>query len=649
MENVTSKNSVRWHHFDGISAFRCGQMERTGKKMSFVSSDQKATATVTSRLRKGGRHTDAKIILADGTSFPIHKILLALGSSFFEKLFCYHPDDKEYKLGMVSSETMSHILDWIYGHKMALTDKNVPEILKTAFYLDCFEVVGQCSQYLMDRLDPCNVLGFWQFAVIYQIKELEDKFMGYLTYHFPMVVKEEEEFLKLSLENLILILKRDDLNMDEESVFHALMRWVEHCALGLSDTHLASLIKCMRLGCLSEISIEEDIINHPLVQAACIRDPEVRQLIHMVETSEPHTLDPEYTMPRAIQDIILSIGGWASGEPCNVIESYDYRANKWIISHLEDPMGPRGYLGAAVIDSKLYLVGGTNGQQYLNWCGVLDLATGEGKRLGPMKSARCYMCLETYGGKLYAVGGFDGQIRLNTMEEYTPQNNRWERQARMKQIRSDAGSTVVGDKLCILGGFDGRTQLRSGEAFNFKTNKWSPLTKMTFKRSGLSCATMNNQLYVLGGYDGHHRLNSCEMYSFETKKWTLVCDMDTARSNFSCCIYEGKILVCGGFDGHGTTNQVELVHFYGEDCNRTPATMQVKRSALAVCAVKGLGLSKSVLGSFQSPNRAINELDLSEEESSLDDMEDDYEEISSSSDFDFNVGGEDSDNELDMV
>ena len=73
------------------------------------------------------------------------KKLLAKQSRFFKKLFTYHQKEKEHRLEMVSSESMRHILDWIYCHKMALTDENVPDILQTAHYLDCPEVVLQCS------------------------------------------------------------------------------------------------------------------------------------------------------------------------------------------------------------------------------------------------------------------------------------------------------------------------------------------------------------------------------------------------------------------------------------------------------------------------------------------------------------------------
>ena len=70
---------------------------------------------------------------------------------------------------------------------------------------------------------------------------------------------------------------------------------------------------------------------------------------------------------------------------------------------MKDPLGPRGYLGAAVIGSKLYLVGGTNEQRHFKEGAVVDLATGKKKNMAPMSVARCYMSLVSHKGYLYAL------------------------------------------------------------------------------------------------------------------------------------------------------------------------------------------------------------------------------------------------------
>ena len=116
--------------------------------MAFVSSDQ--FCLVTTKLRKTGQLSDGQIILDDGSIFKIHKILLATASGYFNKLFSYHQDQKDFHLKeLVSKEAMEQILSWIYSHKLTLKEDNLPDVMKTALYLDCFEVVDQCKQFMM--------------------------------------------------------------------------------------------------------------------------------------------------------------------------------------------------------------------------------------------------------------------------------------------------------------------------------------------------------------------------------------------------------------------------------------------------------------------------------------------------------------------
>ena len=98
------------------------------KSMAFVSSDQ--FCLVTTKLRKTGQLSDGQIILDDGSVFKIHKILLATGSGYFNKLFSYHKDHKDFHLKeLVSKEAMEQILSWMYSQKLELHENNLPDVL----------------------------------------------------------------------------------------------------------------------------------------------------------------------------------------------------------------------------------------------------------------------------------------------------------------------------------------------------------------------------------------------------------------------------------------------------------------------------------------------------------------------------------------
>ena len=205
-------------------------------------------------------------------------------------------------------------------------------------------------------------------------------------------------------------------------------------------------------------------------------------------------------------------------------------------------------LGAAVIGSKLYLVGGQNRQSRAIKEGtVLDLATGGVKNIAPMSVARYGFSLVSFQGCLYAGGGFDGTSCLKLCETYDPVKDQWTRLPEMQQSRTFAGSTVVGDLICLAGGWSW-SPLDSVEVFNTQSGEWvQGIPNMTCKRDGLSCTTLKDELYILGGENLEEvSLDTCEKYNFKAKMWTKIKDMKNRRDNFASVTFDSRILAFGG-------------------------------------------------------------------------------------------------------
>ena len=78
-----------------------------------------------SELQQSKKLCDADLILDDGTKFPIHRLILALGSRFFLKLFTIEEHKDVYTIGLVSSEAMEQICSYMYSGTMTLTERNV--------------------------------------------------------------------------------------------------------------------------------------------------------------------------------------------------------------------------------------------------------------------------------------------------------------------------------------------------------------------------------------------------------------------------------------------------------------------------------------------------------------------------------------------
>ena len=93
----------------------------------------------------------------------------------------------------------------------------------------------------------------------------------------------------------------------------------------------------------------------------------------------------------------------------------------------------------AVLDGKLYAVGGFSGGDRLSSVERYDSALNAWEAVAPMASARCNFAMAVLDGKLYAVGGVnvngddddndydDGRHRLiSSVERYDPALDAWE-------------------------------------------------------------------------------------------------------------------------------------------------------------------------------------------------------------------------------
>ena len=63
--------------------------------------------------------------------------------------------------------------------------------------------------------------------------------------------------------------------------------------------------------------------------------------------------------------------------------------------------------------------------------------------VAPMGTRRYILGLAVVQGKLYAVGGFAARAALATAEAFDPQQNRWEAVAPLAQARGSFGAVAI--------------------------------------------------------------------------------------------------------------------------------------------------------------------------------------------------------------
>ncbi|XP_045168944.2 kelch-like protein 10 [Mercenaria mercenaria] len=551
------------------------------------------SCNILNELRKSGQLTDA-VIKVESQVFPIHRAILSACSPYFRALFTnemFATNRREVVIPGVSADVMKTIIDYSYTRQVDVTAENVELLLPAADQFHVNGIVKACCDFLASQMVAENCIGIYKFAKAYFCHNLERISFRYLMHNYCKVCTQSNEFLQLNAEELAEMLSRDELNVkNEELVFDSVLRWIDYDPERRRNC-MAKLLRSIRLGLLSTQYFVEKVKPHPYVKESENCKPiiiETLKFLYDLDMDGKEEIDPvnQLARPRVPHEILFVVGGWSGGSPTNIVETYDTRADKWIICEAMDT-GPRAYHGTACLGNVIYIIGGFDGMEYFNSVRCFDPVSKTWAEVAPMNAKRCYVSTATLDGLIYAMGGYDGHNRQNTAERYFPQNNQWSLIQPMTHQRSDASATSLSGRIYICGGFNGQECLLNAEAYDPNTNQWTMIAPMRNRRSGVGVIAYRDHVFALGGFNGISRMNTGEKYNPVKDSWTSLPEMYSPRSNFAVEVLDDMIFAIGGFNGMTTIFNVEC--YDGTTDEWYDATdMNLYRSALSACVVTGL-------------------------------------------------------------
>jgi N-acetylneuraminic acid mutarotase len=186
----------------------------------------------------------------------------------------------------------------------------------------------------------------------------------------------------------------------------------------------------------------------------------------------------------------------------------------------------RGAGGAAVVDGKIYVVGGAStlpgasdpairfdGQPRDSVLGIneeYDPATNTWRSRAPMPTARNHFLTAAVNGRIYTIGGRLGSTFItrssNTevTEEYDVAKDLWTTKAPMPTARSGVAGGVYNGKIYVAGGEFQNDKImaafRAFEAYDPAGNSWDgALPRMRIPRHGFAGAVIGDHLHVVAG------------------------------------------------------------------------------------------------------------------------------------------------------
>jgi N-acetylneuraminic acid mutarotase len=263
----------------------------------------------------------------------------------------------------------------------------------------------------------------------------------------------------------------------------------------------------------------------------------------------------------------------------------------------------RSGFGVAVVDGKIYAIGGYNGTHRLDVNEMYDPATDTWTTKKSMPTARGGHAIAVYQNKIYVIGGVIGESDPFTSgytgvnEVYDPLTDTWETMEPMPTARESLDANVVGDKIYLIGGvrycnvFPFQQYTSVNQVYDPSNDSWS--TKMSTSTNAVyyASAAVDNKIYVMGGYSSGYFVRLNQIYDPETDTWNYGKEMPTAVSSAAADVTTGllapkRIYALGGmYHSFNVPSDLTQVYDPENDTWTAGTSMPTPRWGLGVAVV----------------------------------------------------------------
>lgn len=205
---------------------------------------------------------------------------------------------------------------------------------------------------------------------------------------------------------------------------------------------------------------------------------------------------------------------------------------------------PRDDFGLAVVDGRLWVLGGMTGERgnKLDSVEIYDPATDSWRKGPTMPVARSSHRSAAIGATIYSFGGSSAEdSTLQLAEALDTITGQWRQLAPMPTARFGHAVVELGGKLYTIGGHDGRQGVGVVEVYDPASDSWSSAAPLPTPRYNLQAVALDGKVYALGGWFDDRPSTLVEVYDPATDRWAAGPPMRAAMSNFGAAVYDGRI------------------------------------------------------------------------------------------------------------
>uniref|UniRef100_A0A8C3CAD6 Actin-binding protein IPP n=1 Tax=Cairina moschata TaxID=8855 RepID=A0A8C3CAD6_CAIMO len=489
------------------------------------------------RLRAGQSFCDVRLEVGP-EAFAVHRLVLAASSPYFAALLAGGMKESGrdvVRIAGVEADIFGTLLDFIYTGVVSIGEHNVQELIVAADMLQLSEFAEQIACH--------DLLEFTE---------------SYIHAHF-LEVQGGEEFLALTKEQLVKILRSEDLSIEDEyQVFVAAMQWILK-DLGKRRKYVVEVLEPVRFPLLPAQRLLKYIEGIPdfslrvalqtLLKEYCevCKSPKENKVSSFLQASKGRPRRKARKYLYAVGGYTRLQGGrWSDSRALSCVERFDTFSHYWTtVSSLHQA---RSGLGVAVVGGMVYAIGGEKDSMIFDCTECYDPVTKQWTTVASMNHPRCGLGVCTCYGAIYALGGWVGAEIGNTIERFDPEENSWDVVGSMAVPRYYFGCCEMQGLIYVVGGISNEgVELRSVEVYDPISKRWSELPPMGTRRAYLGVVALNDSIYAVGGWnESQDALATVERYSFEEEKWVEVAPMKIPRAGVCVVAVNGFLYASGG-------------------------------------------------------------------------------------------------------
>ncbi|XP_066282614.1 kelch-like protein 24 [Branchiostoma lanceolatum] len=490
-----------------------------------------------------------------GKEIPCHRNILAVCSEYFHAMFCSgHLESRQQKVDIhgVSPDTLQLLVDYAYTSKVTITESNAVELLEGANFFQILPVYDACVTFISNNLSAKDCLQMMQVGNMLSCPDLEKKARLCALKEFAAVSKTPE-FLSLTKDQLITLISSDDLNASEETVYSAVMAWIDHDNEQRKE-EMRELMELVRFPFMDKVYFVENVLSN---RSFCTSGQDI------VKETLKHQLFPgEVRSPRTrprrvsgLREAVVVMGGIKrQGSTVNPDDFSQFiqmtycaepepTSTSWIYLSRMDQLAQTVFPAAVLGTSEIIMSIGKD--VFLYKPKLLSCST-----LASMNSERHYNKLAVLHGKVYAIGGLINGSALSSVEVYDGSQNKWTAGVPLPQPRYEHAVAVLDSRIYVMGGRNAEDKSTSTVySFSPGDTQWHSLQDMPITAAFVTASVFNGSIYA--------RLRSrifCFTPSKDDGLWSVVA---TGIPRFcGMTVFGGKVYIFGGCDKDKVNKEV---------------------------------------------------------------------------------------------